>query len=150
VKSRQANRAPNGGAARTGFLKGLSVQSRAREELIKLDALLEEAVEESGVKDGVCHVYVPHTTAAVTVNEGADPAVTTDIVARLTHLVPRDASYAHAEGNADSHIKAAIVGASATLFVERGRLVLGTWQSVFFCEFDGPRRRRVLVKVIEG
>lgn len=129
--------------------KEILVHSRAREELIKLDVQVRAAVEESGVRDGVCHVYVPHTTAGVTLNEGADPAVAADILARLTHLAPRQAGYAHAEGNADSHIKATLVGASATVPVKGGRLALGTWQSVFLCEFDGPRQRRVLVQVIE-
>ena len=131
-------------------MKEISVQSHTREELIKLDSQLQEAVQESGIHNGVCLVYVPHTTAGVTINEGTDPAVAADIVARLADLVPREAGYTHAEGNADSHIKAALVGASVTLFIDSGRLILGTWQSVFFCEFDGPRRRRALVKVIEG
>lgn len=130
--------------------KEILIHSRAREEFIKLDAQVRAIVEESGVEDGVCHLYVPHTTAGVTINEGADPAVSADILARLRHLAPRDAGYAHAEGNADSHIKATLVGASATVPVKGGRLVLGTWQSVFLCEFDGPRQRRVLVQVAEG
>ena len=133
-----------------GFTKDLVLHSRVREEFIKLDAQVGKAVEESGVEEGVCYVYVPHTTAGVTVNEGADPAVAGDIRAKLAHLVPRDANYAHAEGNADSHIKATLVGATAIVPVMRGRLALGTWQSVFFCEFDGPRQRRVLVTVMEA
>ena len=132
------------------FSKELSVHSSAREEFIKLDAQVGKAVAESGVGEGVCYVYVPHTTAGVTVNEGADPSVAEDIRARLTHLVPRDAGYSHAEGNADSHIKATLVGATAIVPVRDGRLALGTWQSVLFCEFDGPRQRRVLVKVVEA
>ncbi len=128
-------------------LKEFRIESHARAELIKLDGHVEKAIEESGVKDGVCHVCVPHTTAGVTINEGADPDVARDLLARLAQLVPRDAGYAHAEGNADSHIKAALVGASATVLVKDGKPLLGTWQSVFFCEFDGPRRRRVLVRV---
>jgi secondary thiamine-phosphate synthase enzyme len=126
------------------------IQSHARAELIKLDAQVEKAIKESGVKDGVCHVYVPHTTAGVTINEGADPDVARDILARLAQLVPRDAGYAHAEGNADSHIKATLVGASATVLVRDGKPALGPWQSIFFCEFDGPRRRRMLIRVTEG
>jgi secondary thiamine-phosphate synthase enzyme len=133
-----------------GFSKRLSLHSRAREEFIRLDAQVQAAVEESGVDEGVCYVHVPHTTAGVTLNEGADPAVAADIVARLAHLVPRDAGYAHAEGNADSHIKATLVGATAVVPVKGGRLVLGRWQSVFFCEFDGPRQRQVLLTLIEG
>jgi secondary thiamine-phosphate synthase enzyme len=133
-----------------GFSKELVLHSRVREEFIKLDERVGKAVEESGVKEGVCYVYVPYTTAGVTVNEGADPAVAADILARLAQLAPRDAGYAHAEGNADSHIKATLVGATAVVPISGGRLALGTWQSVFLCEFDGPRRRRVLVTVTEA
>jgi len=132
------------------YLKEISIQSRSRAELVKLDVQVGKAIEESGVKDGVCYIYVPHTTAGVTINEGADPAVGEDFLARLEQLVPRNARYAHTEGNADSHIKASLVGSSVTVLIEGGRPVLGTWQSIFFCEFDGPRRRRVVVKVTEG
>jgi secondary thiamine-phosphate synthase enzyme len=131
-------------------LAEISVQSRQRAEFIKLDAQVAKAIEESGVRDGVCVVYVPHTTAGVIINEGADPDVVSDALARLAHIVPRDAGYAHREGNADSHIKAMLVGASATVLVKDGKALLGTWQSIFFCEFDGPRHRRVLVKVVKG
>ncbi len=131
-------------------LKEISVQSHHRAELIKLDAHVEKAIEESGIEDGVCFVYVPHTTAGVTINEGADPDVANDLLARLAALVPLRAGYAHAEGNADSHIKATLVGNSAMVFVKGGRPLLGTWQSFFFCEFDGPRSRRVLVRVAES
>lgn len=129
--------------------KEISVHSRARSELIKLDAQVERAIAESGIKEGVCHIYVPHTTAGVTVNEGADPAVAEDLLAALERLIPRHARHAHAEGNADSHIKASLVGASVTVLVSDGRPALGTWQSIFFCEFDGPRHRKVLLKVTE-
>jgi secondary thiamine-phosphate synthase enzyme len=103
-----------------------------------------------GIRDGVCRVFVPHTTAAVTINENADPDVPRDMLASLERIVPRSDGYRHAEGNAAAHIKASLFGASQTLFVENGRLVLGTWQSLFFCEFDGPRTRQVLVRVTEG
>jgi secondary thiamine-phosphate synthase enzyme len=132
------------------YLTEIAVQSRKRAEFIKLDAQVAKAIEASGVRDGVCTVYVPHTTAGVTINEGADPDVVSDALARLAHLVPRDAGYAHGEGNADSHIKAMLVGTSATVLVKDSEPLLGTWQSIFFCEFDGPRHRRVLVKVVEG
>jgi secondary thiamine-phosphate synthase enzyme len=132
------------------YLKEIPVQSHERAELIKLDAQVEKAIAESGAKEGVCHIYVPHTTAGVTINEGADPAVGEDLLARLEQLVPRNARYAHAEGNADAHIKAALVGSSAMVLVRNGRPVLGTWQSIFFCEFDGPRRRHVVVRVAEA
>jgi len=131
-------------------VKQLSVHSRRRAEFIKLDAAVGKAIEESGVQEGMCHVYVPHTTAGVTINEGADPAVVEDILARLEYLVPHGARYVHAEGNADSHIKASLIGASALVPIAGGRPALGSWQSIFFCEFDGPRHRQVLVKVMEG
>lgn len=132
------------------YLKEISIQSRERAELLKLDAQVEEAIGESGIDEGVCYVYVPHTTAGVTINEGADPDVANDLLARLADLVPLRAGYAHAEGNADSHIKATLVGNSAMVFVKDGRPLLGTWQSLFFCEFDGPRSRRVLVQMAES
>ena len=130
--------------------KEISIRSHQRNEFIKLDVPVGKAIEESGVKDGVCHVYVPHTTAGVTINEGADPDVVADILNRLAHLVPHHAGYAHVEDNADSHIKATLVGASVTVLVRDGKPMLGTWQSIFFCEFDGPRQREVWVKVVEG
>jgi secondary thiamine-phosphate synthase enzyme len=101
-------------------------------------------LKESGIKSGVCHVFVPHTTAAVTINENADPDVPRDILMELEKIVPLNDHYRHVEGNSAAHVKASIVGASETIFIEDGELVLGTWQSIFFCEFDGPRTRRVL------
>jgi secondary thiamine-phosphate synthase enzyme len=132
-----------------GHLREISIESRQRNELIKLDEQVGRFIADSGVKDGVCHIFVPHTTAGVIINEGADPDVARDILAKLSHLVPHQGGYAHASGNADSHIKAALVGSSVTLFVERGSLRLGTWQSIFFCEFDGPRHRKVVLRVAE-
>jgi secondary thiamine-phosphate synthase enzyme len=132
------------------YLQEIPIRSRQRAELLKLDAQVEKVIEESGVREGVCHIYVPHTTAGLTINEGADSAVGEDLLARLEQLVPRNARYAHAEGNADSHIKASLVGSSVTVLIEDGRPILGTWQSIFFCEFDGPRPRRVVVRVTEG
>jgi len=115
--------------------------------MIDITAIVSDAVADSGISEGVCTVYCPHTTAAVTVNEGADPDVAADILARLEELAPPGARYRHAEGNADSHIKAALVGPSVSIPIEGGRPALGTWQRIFFCEFDGPRRRTVLVSV---
>jgi secondary thiamine-phosphate synthase enzyme len=106
-----------------------------------------EVVSASGVAEGIAHVWCPHTTAAITVNEAADPSVARDIVAGLARMVPRDGGWQHAEGNSDAHLKAAMLGASASVPVSGGRLALGTWQGVFFCEFDGPRSRRVEVRV---
>jgi secondary thiamine-phosphate synthase enzyme len=130
----------------------LSVQSRERTEFIKLDAEIAKIVADSGLRDGLCHVYVLHTTAGVMINEGADPSVVHDIGAKLAELAPREGRYAHAdaERNADSHIKAALVGSSVSVPVRDGAPVLGTWQSIFLCEFDGPRRRQVTISVIGG
>ena len=127
--------------------KEITLESRERAELIKLDEHVAKAIAESGVKEGVCHIFVPHTTAGVTINEGADPGLLRDILGRLAQLAPQDAHYAHVEDNADSHIKAALVGSSAAVLVREGAPLLGTWQSVYFCEFDGPRRRRVFLRV---
>jgi secondary thiamine-phosphate synthase enzyme len=131
-------------------LTEISIESRQRTELIKLDQDVAKAVAQSGVKEGVCHICVPHTTAGVIINEGADPDVARDILGRLAHLVPHEGGYAHASGNADAHIKAAVVGSSATVLIKGGAPLLGRWQSIFFCEFDGPRRRRVWLRVAES
>ena len=124
------------------------VPTRSRTELVDITAQVQEALAREGVAEGVCHVCVPHTTAGVTINENADPDVTRDLEAILEGLVPRHGGYRHAEGNSDSHAKASLMGFSATLPVAGGRLVLGTWQAVYFCEFDGPRRRRCLVTAV--
>ncbi|MEJ2683323.1 MAG: secondary thiamine-phosphate synthase enzyme YjbQ [Candidatus Sulfobium sp.] len=126
----------------------INVKSRARTEFIDITEKVQEAVKEAGIMSGVCHLYVPHTTAAVTINEGADPSVQRDIQALLTRLVPFEGDYSHKEGNASAHIKATLVGITQNVFIDEGRLVLGTWQSVFFCEFDGPRHRRLALKLI--
>ena len=123
------------------------VPTSSRSQMVDITGKVREEVRRSGVSDGICVVYVPHTTAGVTVNENADPAVAADILEHLAKLVPQG-RYRHREGNADSHIKASLMGFSQVLLVEGGDLSLGTWQGVFFCEFDGPRRRRVQVKVI--
>lgn len=131
-------------------METLEVQTSTRSELVDITDGLREAVERSGVEDGVCVVFVPHTTAAVTVNEAHDPDVARDIVAALDRLAPAGPGYRHREGNADAHIKAVLVGSSVRVPVADGRLLLGRWQGVFFCEFDGPRRRRIEIRVIEG
>ena len=127
-----------------------SLESRDRVEFVKLDTQVAKAIGASGVRDGLCHVFVLHTTAGVTINEGADPSVAKDIAAKLAEIAPREGRYAHAdaERNADSHIKAALIGSSVTVPVRDGAPVLGTWQSIFLCEFDGPRRRQVMISVI--
>lgn len=135
---------PSGGR----FTRTLAIRTTRRSELQDVTAEIAAVVRESGCADGVCHLYVPHTTAGVLINEGADPAVARDIEATLERLVPRNAGYTHAEGNADSHIKIALVGSSATVWIEGGRLMLGRWQAVFFAEFDGPRTRELRVKIV--
>jgi len=125
----------------------ISVRTDSRIDMVDITASVQMEVSKADVSDGVCVVYVPHTTAGVTINEGADPAVCQDIIGKLNELVPPNAGYRHMEGNADSHIKASMMGSSVTLLVEKGRLVLGTWQKIFFCEFDGPRSRRVYGKI---
>lgn len=127
----------------------LSIQSGRREEWVDVTARVEDAVRAGGVREGLCYLYVPHTTAAVTINEAADPSVARDVLALLRKLVPLQGDYTHAEGNSDAHAKSVLVGASKVVPVSEGRLMLGTWQGVFFCEFDGPRRRRMLVKLVE-
>ncbi len=129
--------------------KHISVSSSQRTQFIDITQKVKGAIRETGVKNGVCFLYVPHTTAAITINEGADPSVKHDILTTLNRLVPSDASYTHREGNADSHVKSSLIGSSVNIFIEDGSIRLGTWQAVFFCEFDGPRSRRVEVKVIK-
>ncbi|OLC57925.1 MAG: hypothetical protein AUH76_18240 [Candidatus Rokubacteria bacterium 13_1_40CM_4_67_11] len=123
------------------------VRTRRRAELVDITERVAEAVARSGIAEGTCHVFVPHTTAGVTINEGADPDVAADIESHMTELVPKEAAYEHAEGNSDSHIKTVLVGPSCTAPVREGKLALGTWQAIFLCEWDGPRTRRVEVAV---
>ncbi|GMT46476.1 MAG: hypothetical protein IEMM0007_0042 [bacterium] len=130
------------------MIKHVNVKTGARVELIDITSEIERLVEEAGVQEGVCYLHVPHTTAGITVNEGADPSVRRDIIHTLQKIVPRDAGYAHLEGNSDAHIKSSLVGTSTFILIEQGRLQLGTWQSIFFCEFDGPRHRRVAVRIM--
>ncbi len=125
-----------------------SVRTNKRVEFVKITSQVQQAVSESGIKNGICYVYVPHTTAGVTINEGADPDVVRDMTMELNKVVPFEDGYLHAEGNSAAHIKTSMMGTTATVFVENGQLVLGTWQSIYFCEFDGPRNRHVLVRII--
>jgi len=126
----------------------IKVTTRSRTEMVDITGSVQKEISKSKVEEGICMVYVPHTTAGMTINEGADPAVCEDIIGKLNDLVPPNAGYRHMEGNSDSHIKASIMGSSVSIIVEEGRLVLGTWQKIFFCEFDGPRSRRVYIKTI--
>jgi secondary thiamine-phosphate synthase enzyme len=128
-------------------MKTFTVATRSRSDMIDITGEVTRVLRESGVKDGICHVFVPHTTAAVTINENADPDVPRDILMELDKIIPLSDGYRHSEGNSAAHIKASLVGSSETVLVESGRLILGTWQSIFFCEFDGPRKRNVIVRV---
>ena len=124
------------------------VHTRRRSQLIDITEKIAEAVDTSGVREGICHVFIPHTTAGVTINEGADPAVAADIESHLAEIVPKEAAFEHAEGNSDSHIKAMLSGPSCAAPVRDGKLALGQWQAIFLCEWDGPRTRRVEVGVL--
>jgi secondary thiamine-phosphate synthase enzyme len=129
--------------------KRLDVKTSAPEELVDITAQVERAVLATGIQEGACLVYSPHTTGGITINENADPDVKSDMIHAITSLVPlRDPAYRHAEGNSAAHVKASMMGFSTYLPVESGRLSLGRWQGVYFCEFDGPRQRQVLVSVV--
>ncbi|HDN51512.1 MAG TPA: YjbQ family protein [Thermoplasmatales archaeon] len=128
-------------------MKEFTVRSEQRNQMIDITREVQRVVEHEGVKDGMAVIYVPHTTAAVVINEGADPDVQRDIMATLQKLIPGQSDYRHLEGNSDAHIKSALIGCSQTLLVKEGRLLLGTWQHIFFFEGDGPRTRRVFVNV---
>ncbi|MBZ0255745.1 secondary thiamine-phosphate synthase enzyme YjbQ [bacterium] len=130
--------------------KTISVQTRSRSEFAAVSQAVQKALSELGANDGVCTLYVPHTTAGVFINEGYDPDVMRDVEASLDRQIPWRAGYAHAEGNAAAHIKAILTGNSQQVLVEGGRLLLGQWEEIFFAEFDGPRTRKLIVSVIEG
>jgi secondary thiamine-phosphate synthase enzyme len=127
-----------------------TVKTSRRSEFLDITGTVEHDIAESGVNEGICIVFVPHTTAGVTINENADPDVRTDMASFLERLVPKDPAFLHSEGNSDSHIKTTLTGPSLTLIVSGGKPVLGTWQAIYFAEFDGPRSRQYLVKVVEG
>ena len=127
----------------------LEVRTSKREELVDITRRVEEVVRASGVERGICFLHVPHTTAGITINEHADPDVARDMEDTLSKLVPQCPHYRHVEGNADSHIKTSLMGCQTFVFIEKGRLLLGTWQGIFLCEFDGPRTRRVYIKILE-
>lgn len=127
-----------------------SIQTNRKQEFVELDAYIEEAIAQSGVKSGLLVVYCPHTTAGITINENADPDVKVDLELGLNKVFPNDPEYVHMEGNSDGHMKSSVVGASETLIIENGQPIFGTWQSVYFAEFDGPRNRTVHIKILEG
>jgi secondary thiamine-phosphate synthase enzyme len=130
------------------MIQTFQVKSSRRTDFIDITHSVQEVIQKSGVGEGVCHIFIPHTTAAVTINENADPSVTQDIMMILNKLIPSEDEYRHLEGNSPAHIRSSLLGCSKTVFVELGKLVLGTWQGIFFCEFDGPRSRKVYVKVV--
>lgn len=128
----------------------LSVKTQERTELVDITSELNHLVQKSGVDQGLCMLYVPHTTAAVTINESADPSVKSDMLKILNRIIPWEADYRHLEGNSAAHIKTTLVGSSELIAIENRTLVLGTWQGVFFCEFDGPRNRKLQVRILEA
>lgn len=129
----------------------LDVRTEQQTEFLPIKDRVQRAVSETGISNGVCHLYVPHTTAAVTINENADPMVIHDVLQVVNKIIPfEDSNYRHMEGNSAAHVKACFFGNSETVFVQDRQLVLGTWQGIFFCEFDGPRNRQLYVKTLEG
>ncbi len=130
-------------------LSVLTVKTNSRNEMIDITYEVENYLKENNFQNGVLTIFVPHTTAAITINENADPSVKRDILTYLSKLIPQSAGFTHMEGNSDSHIKSSLVSPSLTVIVENGKIVLGTWQSIFFCEFDGPRTRKVYLKFIK-
>ena len=130
------------------MIKELSIKTSSREELIDITHLIREAVSQANIKNGIILLHVPHTTAAITINENADPDVKRDILYKLSKEIPRHDGYHHGEGNSDAHLKSSLIGPTLQLIISDGRLLLGTWQGILFCEFDGPRSRRLYLKII--
>ena len=130
-------------------MKSFSIKTNSQFEMIDITSQIQNIVYESGIVDGIVQIFIPHTTAAVTINEGADPSVPKDMIKELDKIIPLRDNYLHMEGNSAAHIKSTLVGTSEMVMIENGSLVLGTWQTLFFCEFDGPRQRKVFVKVIK-
>lgn len=127
-----------------------SIRTSKRDEFINITGIVAQTVRTSGVRDGIVTVFVPHTTAGVTINENADPDVVSDFLYTLDKVIPERTEYRHIEGNSHAHVKASLVGSSCTVIIENGELKLGTWQGIYFCEFDGPRRRKIYIKVMES
>ena len=132
------------------MLEYLSVRTGKKIQFVDISREIKSIVEKHGIKSGLCTIYVPHTTAGVTINENSDPDVVTDMIMEINKLVPFEDGYLHMEGNSAAHIQASLIGASQSVIIENGRLLLGTWQGIYFCEFDGPRERKVIVKLMEG
>jgi len=129
-------------------IKTLKVKTHNKQEMVDITNQVRMAIQESQVKSGVCYIYCPHTTGAITINENTDPEVKVDVIEGLERIIPVNGNYRHLEGNSAAHIKSSLVGASEFILVAQGKPVLGTWQGIFFCEFDGPRSRKVLIKII--
>lgn len=127
-----------------------NIKTDKHTQMKDITRLIQDEVRKSGVKDGLCVVFIPHTTAAVTINENADPDVVRDLNMELGKIIPWEDGYHHIEGNSAAHLKSSLVGASEHIIIEDGRLLLGTWQGIYFCEYDGPRSRKVIVKIMEG
>jgi secondary thiamine-phosphate synthase enzyme len=130
-------------------MEKINIKTTKRIDLIDITEEIQNVVSKSKVKNGICFLFCPHTTAGLTINENADPSVRRDIINTLNKLVPENAGYSHMEGNADSHVKSSLLGSSLTIFIEGGRLSFGTWQGIYFCEGDGPRQREVWIKFLE-
>lgn len=131
-------------------MEKISIKTHSRSEFVDITQEIGEIVQKSETKEGMSYVYIPHTTAGVTINENADPSVRKDIINELDNIVPWNGIYTHYEGNAAAHIKSTLMGSSVSIPISEGRLLLGTWQGIYFCEFDGPRHREVFVKIIKG
>ena len=131
------------------MLKEICIQTKSKNEFIELNSKLNEILKESGVKEGIMVVFTSHTTAGITINENADPDVNSDLLMKLEKICS-DSEFKHSEGNSDAHLKSSLIGASENIIIKQGELLLGTWQGIRFCEFDGPRNRKVFVKIIEG
>lgn len=134
----------------SNMLEYLSVRTGKKIQFVDISREIKSIVEKHGIKSGLCTIYVPHTTAGVTINENSDPDVVTDMIMEINKLVPFKDGYLHMEGNSAAHIQASLIGASQSVIIDNGRLLLGTWQGIYFCEFDGPRERKVIVKLMEG
>jgi secondary thiamine-phosphate synthase enzyme len=129
-------------------MKEINLQTSSRLEMIDITASVQTVIDKEKISNGLCIIFSPHTTTAITINENADPDVPRDILSALEKAVPLSAGYRHSEGNSAAHVKSSLVGASELIIIEKGRLVLGTWQSIFFCEFDGPRVRKFIIKIL--
>lgn len=132
------------------MIKKLELKTNSRSEIIDITDKIQKVISDSKIKSAICILYVPHTTAGIIVNENYDPSVRADILDYLEKIAPAAARYKHTEGNADSHIKTSMVGSSSTLVIEEGKVLLGSWQGIMFCEFDGPRNRKLVLKILEG